>query len=100
MTYNTVMVALQQGGQWQESLRLLDQMFEQGGKPDSSTFTAVIGACVSSQQWKRALKVLHRMEKHCPARESRRSGRTKHGASPGEDNAREIPRTSGNDADE
>merc|ERR1719375_630558 len=72
MTYTTVMLALQQGGQWQRAIALLDQMREKGVKPDSKTYASVIATCVSSQQWKRAFKVLQRMQKDCPVQESRK----------------------------
>lgn len=62
VAYTAVMDCCGKTGQWEMSLRLLQEMQEHGLVPDRFTNNTAIGACAKGGQWRRALDILEGME--------------------------------------
>ena len=50
VNYNTVISACGKGEQWQEALRLLDEMKKNKIAPNTITYSALISACEKGEQ--------------------------------------------------
>ena len=63
VTFNSLITALGQGGQWEKAQKIFDQMGSRNCKPDVVTYTALISAMEKGGQWRLALKAYEQMRK-------------------------------------
>ena len=56
--------ACEKGSQWQEALRLLEEMKENNIAPNTVTYNAVISACQKASQWQEVLRLFEEMKEN------------------------------------
>lgn len=57
VTFNSLITAVAQGGQWQKAAEVFEQMQAHGCTPDVVTYTALISAFDKGGQWRLSLQV-------------------------------------------
>ena len=62
ITYNALISACAKGEQWQEALRLLDEMKKNNIAPDTITYSALISACEKGGEVQQGLNLLDELE--------------------------------------
>lgn len=64
VSYNAVIIACGNAGQWERAVDLLEEMQEEGSSvsADTSTFNEVLSACRKSGQWEKAVGLLREMQ--------------------------------------
>ena len=58
ISYSTASSPCEKGKQWEEVLRLLQQMTCRALTPDEISYNAAISACEKGKQWEEALRLL------------------------------------------
>jgi len=61
VTYTSVINACGASGDWQQALRLLEELEENGLSANNITYSSVIRACGRAGRWDKALTTFHRM---------------------------------------
>lgn len=59
--YSIALAALRRLGQWEKAIKLLEEMWTRGVRPNVVSYTTVISACERGAQWEYALKLLKEM---------------------------------------
>lgn len=59
-SFNTAMGACGKAGQWQEALRLLEELSDFGLSPDAISYNTAAAACARAQKWNQAQEVIDR----------------------------------------
>eukprot|EP00976_Prorocentrum_cordatum_P020333 413060-Prorocentrum_minimum.AAC.1 len=61
ISYNSLISACREAGQWERAWGVLDQMEAEGLRADVVTYNALISVCEKANQWRHAFAVLERM---------------------------------------
>ena len=61
VSYSAGISACEKGGQWQQALLLLSEMWLAKLKPDVISYSGGISACEKGEQWQRAFALLSEM---------------------------------------
>lgn len=73
-TYNTLMIACNTSNQWQESLRVYDELLASGQPPNTTTYNALISAHSKGGDLPRVLQVFREMVQRVSPRRARPAG--------------------------
>ena len=62
ITYSATISACEKGGEWQEALRLFNEMDGKRVPRDTITYNATISACEKGGEWQEALRLFNEMD--------------------------------------